>query len=84
MVRWIALIGMLMLLVGAWPLFEFQNIWPFNADRVVVLRSMLALGVLATIEPPRVRRRPWVVSHAAISMLSAAGGMLPIGSSSRR
>lgn len=24
------------------------------------------------VEPPRVCRRPWVVSHAAISMLSAA------------
>lgn len=49
MVRGIAVIGMLVLLVSAWLLFEVENIWPFNADRFLVLRSMFAAGVLATI-----------------------------------
>jgi hypothetical protein len=49
MVRWIVTIGMLVLLVSAWLLFEVENTWPINADRVVILRTMFALGVLATI-----------------------------------
>jgi hypothetical protein len=49
MVRWIAAIGMVALIGSAWLLFEVGNIWPFNADRVAVLRSMFAFGLIATV-----------------------------------
>jgi hypothetical protein len=49
MVRWIATIGMLGLLVIGWVLFEVANIWPFNADRITVLRLMFAIGAIATV-----------------------------------
>jgi hypothetical protein len=49
MVRWIAVVGMLVLLVSAWLMFEIVNIWPFNDGRIEDLRSIFALGVTATI-----------------------------------
>jgi hypothetical protein len=49
MVRRIATIGILGLLVIGWVLFEVQNIWPFNADRITVLRLIFAVGAIATV-----------------------------------
>jgi hypothetical protein len=37
------------LLAVGWVLFELANIWPFNADRITVLRLMFATGVIATV-----------------------------------
>ncbi|MCG7348398.1 hypothetical protein [Sphingomonas sp. ACRSK] len=49
MVRRLAIIGMFALLAAAWLIFELHNIWPFNGDRIEVLRIMFALGTLGTI-----------------------------------
>jgi peptidoglycan/LPS O-acetylase OafA/YrhL len=49
MSRLMFVIGMLALLTSAWLLFEVQNIWQSNADRVVILGLMFALGAGATV-----------------------------------
>ncbi|MCP8892741.1 CBS domain-containing protein [Sphingomonas faeni] len=53
---------------------HLKNIPVVAADNrpIGVLTARAILRVLLGDEPPRVCRRPWVVSHAAISMLSAA------------
>lgn len=42
------------------------------ARKTIVEDAMFAFHGLCKNEPPRVCRRPWVVSYAAISMMSAA------------
>ena len=44
----------------------------FSPGMVARIAAKAVPNVEARVEPPRVCRRRWVVSHAAISMLSAA------------
>ena len=60
--------------VGRWANNRVENSHlPFRRRERAMLRfrRMKTLQKFAS-EPPRVCRRPWVVSHAAISMLFAA------------
>jgi ParB-like chromosome segregation protein Spo0J len=50
--------------LGRVPTVRLDHLSPAQKRAYVIADNRL--------EPPRVRRRPWVVSHAAISMLSAA------------
>lgn len=54
---------------SAWPVDfakRFVRLEGRSAEELPVLEGVNA------VEPPRVCRRPWVVSYAAISMVSAA------------
>ena len=49
MARSLIFFGYLALLVAGWILFELQNVWPFNADRVLILRSLFSAFALASV-----------------------------------
>ena len=49
MVRWLSFAGFIALIAMGWLLFELTNIWPFNAEKILLLRAgFFGFAVLAT------------------------------------
>ena len=46
MVRWASLAAFVILLGLSWLVFELMNIWPFNGDRIVTLRTLFGFFAL--------------------------------------
>ena len=49
MAHWLRLIGFLALIAASTLVFELQNIWPFNGDRILTLRLIFGASSLAAI-----------------------------------
>jgi hypothetical protein len=47
MARWFSFAGFLALMTVGWVLFELTNVWPFNADRVPLLRILFGVSTVA-------------------------------------
>ena len=48
MARWLSLAGFVVLLGLSWLIFELTNIWPFNGDRIMTLRTLFGCFALLT------------------------------------
>lgn len=74
MAHWLRLIGFLVLVAVGALLFELQNIWPFNGDRILTLRLIFAACSLAAIIALALRRSrflPGILLAAAFVATSA-------------
>lgn len=49
MAHWLRLVGFLALIAASTLVFELQNIWPFNGDRILMLRLIFGASSLAAI-----------------------------------
>jgi len=47
MARLLGMAASVLVLVFAWIIFEWMNIWPINGDRILLLRTMFAAGAIA-------------------------------------
>ena len=49
MARFLSITVSVLILAFAWFIFEYENIWPINQDRILLLRTMFATGMVATM-----------------------------------
>jgi hypothetical protein len=74
MVQWLRLIGFFALIAVGALVFELQNIWPFNGDRILMLRLIFAacsLAAIAALAWRRFRFLPAILLAVAFVVTSA-------------